>query len=85
MVKSMVCLLAMATLLAGCRPTSSEPPKPMKSAVQPAPSGCYSTTGPVARSCADYGPLCATEDGNDGADQPCWWIDKSDGRVWYRP
>lgn len=84
-------ILVLWASLSGCKP-AGQAPKPLKTAVQPAPSptpvdlGCWTVGQPVAQDCLDGGaPRCATEDGNDGAGRECWWVDPTDGRVWYRP
>lgn len=82
-------LLAIALVLGGCKPTTpTESPKPMKSAVQPAPSwtagmepGCWVVGEPVAPECLEGGaPQC-----KDTLIGPCWIIDSNTGEVWYRP
>ena len=84
-------ILIAGAALSGCRPDTSptNTPKPMKSAVQPAPSwkasidlGCLYTRWAVDVECLEQGgPLCE----NAQADQSCFWIDHADGQVWYRP
>lgn len=76
--------------MAACKPDPSGP-RPMKSAVQPAPSpswaigmdpGCLTTREQVAIECLEGGaPQCR----NNGNQRPCWFVDPSDGQVWYRP
>lgn len=93
MYRRIVAALAILALAAGCTPRTAPAPSPVRTAVQPAPSwsvgqdpGCYSLGVPVAGECLEGGaPRCVTEDGNDGADLPCWWVDPDKGDVWYRP
>jgi hypothetical protein len=73
-----VFMLIIVLMLAACQPR------------QDVPNGddCQATGAPVPAACAPpvgHPDRCATEDGNDGAGRPCWWVDPHDGRVWYRP
>jgi hypothetical protein len=94
MYRRIVAALAIAAVMAACEPARHDNYCPrLGTATQPAPSwavgqdpGCYTLGVPVAGECLEGGaPQCATEDGNDGAGLPCWWVDPDKGDVWYRP
>jgi hypothetical protein len=51
------------------------------------PAECLIVGSPVPPRCMEEPNVerCATEDGNDGANRPCFWVSPRDGRVWFRP
>jgi len=44
---------------------------------------CLVTGAPVPATCVDSGPPCPEQGPTAGV--ACWWVDPTDGRVWYRP